>query len=101
MGYQIAEVSFSSRGADECAAVRLVGTTPGGHSGSPRKLTRRAEGGYYPCCTSATHVAMPPSFALGDNADLKANAAALRKDFGPRAPRQLAAAHRTKTFGLP
>ena len=54
--------------------------------------------GYRPCCTRATHAAIPPTHALGKNHPLRARRLSPWKHFGPLAPRRLAAFHYSESF---
>ena len=92
-GHGSAEVAFGSRDADGCVSVRPVGTASRAHSGSRCELGQGAEMGYCPSCASATRVALPPSCALGDNSDVRAERVVLRQECGPEAPRRFAALH--------
>ena len=67
-GHHSAQVALSSRDDDSYALIRLARTTFQRHLGSRWELARGAKTGYSPCCTPATIVAVPPSFALGGNA---------------------------------
>ena len=55
--------------------------------------------GCCPRCAAETHVALPPSFALGVGDALKAQGAHLWKDFGPWGGRRSAARKYVQTDG--
>ena len=80
-GYQSSEVAGTARGVDGGALVRLVGQTSKGRKGRKKVLVKKAKVGLWPCCAAATHVALPPAFALGAADALKAQGAHLRKEF--------------------
>ena len=77
MGYQVQEVSFSSRDTEGCVLVRLVGATLRAYSGTRLDLSQRAKVGYCTYGTRATHVAPPPSFIQGEYDDLEVTVGAL------------------------
>ena len=54
-------------------------------------LCRKAKVGYCPCCTQASHVAIPPSYTIGAMCPLKRMGVRLWTALGPWAPRRLAA----------
>ena len=62
-----------------------------GHDGKANNFCRRAKVGYCPCCTRATHVAIPPPYPLGPYGGLKHTGIRLRAEFDPWAPRRPAA----------
>ena len=92
-GYQSSELASTPCGVGRCAQVRLMGQAPEGHTGAKRELAHRAEVGRCPRCAALTHVAAPPSFALGALDALKAQWAQFRVEFGPRRGCNLAACH--------
>ena len=61
MAYRSAHVAMNLFEAEELAVVRSVGTTSRSHVALRADLPRGARVGYCPCCTSATHVAIPPA----------------------------------------
>ena len=79
--------------------MRLGGTTSRGHSGTKAGLAQRAKVGYCPCFTRATHVAIPPSYKLGEFANDKARGPELWKSAGPSAARRIAAYSYLRKYG--
>ena len=90
---------ISSREADGRLSTRLVGTVSTAHPATKPNLAQRASVGYCPRCAKATHVALPAPYTLGEYIALKAEETPMWKQFGPRAPRRLAALHPAKSFG--
>ena len=88
-GRHSAAITSSSRDSKSCALVRLVGTASRAHPGCRRELAQGAQAGYQPCCTSATHVALLPSCALGRNNVEKRGRSPMEKIWA-LAPRRLA-----------
>ena len=99
MAYLSAHVAMSLRKAEKFASVRLAGTTSRAHSALRADLARRAKVGNCKCCTTATHVAPPPTYALGEFCPPEERGLALRKMDGPRAPRRLAACQFARKYG--
>ena len=77
----------------------LVRTASRAHSAPRAELTQRARVGYSPRCTLAAHVALPPTYALGDGHLVKARGPALWKTYGPRAPRRMAVCGYATIYG--
>ena len=99
MAYLSAHVAMSLRKAEKFASVRFAGTTSRAHSALRADLARRAKVGNCKCCTTATHVAPPPTYALGEFCPPEERGLALRKMDGPRAPRRLAACQFARKYG--
>ena len=68
--------------------MRVDGTASRGGSGPP---LQRAKVGYCPCCSTISHIAVPPSYAAGKFDKDKCTSTNLWQLFGPWAPRFLAA----------
>ena len=83
MGYHGAEVALKPRVAAKFTLVRLLGTTSRAHSANKPDAEPRAKDGYCPCCTRATHVAIPPTHSLGERYLLQARGFSPRKCLGP------------------
>ena len=83
VGYPSSEVAFTSCDVDGRVLVRLVGQAPEGHTGNKTDFAQKGKAGYLPCCATATHVALPPTFLLGARDALKATGIHLRKGRGP------------------
>ena len=77
----------------------LVGPTSRAHTTSEQNIVRRAKVGYGPCCSRATHAAIPPSYASGDYRSMETRGLAASKIFGPWAPPRIAASHYVKSPG--
>ena len=65
VGYLSSQSAFSRCEASRSAIVRLMGQSSNGHTEAKTELAQRAKAGYCPCCATMTHVALPPTFALG------------------------------------
>ena len=76
-----------------------MGAVPRAHSAQRADLARRAKVGYCLCCTVATHVALPPTHALGKFNLLEARGSASRTTDGPWAPGRLGARQYAHTHG--
>ena len=83
VSYQGAEVALNPCEAGKFALSRLLGTSSCAHSENKTDITQRAEVGCWPCCARATHVATPPTYALGEYPPLKARVLALWGNSGP------------------
>ena len=64
MGYQSFHLAVESCGARRGVPARIIGQASTGRSGTKRELAERAKVAYYPRCTIATHVSVPPAPAL-------------------------------------
>ena len=92
MEYQSWDVVYDHCEAWKSTLVRLEGRLSKGHEGKAKDgLCQKAKVGYCPCCTQATHVAIPPAYTLAALDPLKQLAIRLWTAFGPWAPRRLAA----------
>ena len=69
------------------------------HSATKQNIIQSAKVGYRPSCAKATHVALPASYALGEHSDMEAEGFTVLEQFGPRAPRRLAALHYAESSG--
>ena len=63
--YQSAMVARNSREARELALIRLARATSRSHPAPEADSAQREQVGYCPCCTRATHVAVPPTYSFG------------------------------------
>ena len=68
--------------------MRVEGTASRGGSGPP---LQKAKVGYCPCCSTISHIAVPPSYAAGSFDKDKCTSTTLWQSFGPWASRYLAA----------
>ena len=92
MGYQSWDVVYDHCEAWKWTLVRLEGRLSKGRDAKAKDgICQKAKVGYCPCCTRATHVAIPQSYAIGAMDPLKQMGIRLWTAFGPWAPRRLAA----------
>ena len=92
MGYQSWDVVFDHCEAWKWILVRLEGRLPKGRDSNVKGgICQKAKAGYCPCCTRATHVAIPQPYTLGAVDPLKQMGIRLWSAFGPWAARRLAA----------
>lgn len=71
MAYQSASVAMNLCESEKFALVRLAGATSRAHSANRTEIAQRARAGCCPCCSRATHVALPPAYALDEFRNLK------------------------------
>ena len=85
MAYLSSQVALNVCEAEKFALACLAGTAYRAHSAACADLAQRAKVSHCPCCTLATHVALPPKSAPGDSNSLRARGSALRgrMDRGP------------------
>ena len=88
---------------DHCDAwkstlVKIEGRLPKGRDAKADNLCQKAKVGYYPCCSQAAHVAIPPAYPLGPLDPLKRMGIRLWAEFGPWASRRLAAIEYTMRY---
>ena len=91
MAYRSRGIAYGHYGAWQSTLVRIEGRLSKSHDGKAGNLFRRAKVGYCPCCACVTHVAIPPSYSLGPHDGLTHTGILLWAEFGPWAPRRLAA----------
>ena len=92
MGYQSWDVVYDHCDDWRTTIVRLEGRLSKGNDANAKdNLCQKVKVRYCPCCARATHVAVPPPYALGELDPLKLQGARLWAEFGPWAPRRLAA----------
>jgi len=97
--YQSAEVLLERCERAKEILVRIVGSCSKGHMAVKREVTQRAKVGYCPCCTVATHILIPPSYAVGRFDQNKYRGLRLWQSKGPWASRSLAAALYANNYG--
>ena len=86
--YQSASLVLPPGDSHRHILMRVEGTASRGGSGPP---LQRAKVGYCPCCSTISHIAVPPSYAAGTFDNDKCTSTTLWQSFGPWAPRYLAA----------
>ena len=84
--------------SEKFALIFFAGHTSRAHTAPRKDIAQRAKAGCCPCCALATHVASPPTFALGDFNWLKSRRLALWETHGRRAPRRLAARYCDRAY---
>ena len=78
MTYQSVEILSESCVGDGSIFVRLEG-----HSGAKNELARRAKVGFCPCCSQATHSAVPSRYEVGGFPSDRAHGLQLLREHGP------------------
>ena len=86
--YQSASLVLPPGESHRHILLRVEGTASRGGSGPP---LQRGKVGYCPCCSTISHIAVPPSYAAGLFDKDKCTSTSLWQSFGPWAPRYLAA----------
>ena len=97
--------AYQSRGSayGHCEAwqstlVRVEDPSSNGRDGETDSPCQRGKVVYCPCCTRATHVAIPPPYPLGPYAGLKHTGIRLLVELGLWAPRRLVAIEYSTRF---
>ena len=88
--YMSPEVLLTLGEGPKFILLRIEGYCTRGHSSND--LMQKAKVGLCPCCARATHVLVPPSYAVGTPDRKKKNSVYLWQRFGPFASRNYAAA---------
>ena len=84
MGHQSWGAVYGHCGAWKSTLARSEGRLSRGFEAKAKDgLCQRAKVGYCPCCTQATHVAIPPAYTLGALDPLKQMGVRLWTAFGP------------------
>ena len=98
MAFRSAVMAATMRDAGEFILACCPGMVAKAHSAPKSNLARGAKEGCGPCCSRATHVAIPPMYQAGEYGWCKARGLAL---WAPRrlAPRRLAACKYAGDFG--
>ena len=91
IGHQNSDVARDPCDAFRRILIRPVGPVAVGHDASTKTAAQKAEVGYCPCCTQATHIAATPTFTLGDYSSIKELGMSLWAADGLWAGRRLAA----------
>lgn len=98
--YQSSNILFGNLEGGNIALV-LEGTTSRCHNGGKTELARRATVRDCPCCTAATHVAIPAPYEAGEFSNEGDRALEFRKNLGPWVDRRHVAYFLLRTFGSP
>ena len=88
--YQSPEVLFDAAKTRDDVLVRLEGLRCKSHN-DKQNVCQKAKVGFCPCCAIPTHVAIPNSYALGENDFRNQQAIDPWAAFGPWGPRRSAA----------
>ena len=88
--YMAPEVLLNICDGHKFILLRITGYCTRGHDSNV--LAQKAKVGLCPCCAEATHVLVPPSYAVGRPDRKKKNSVYLWQRFGPFASRNYAAA---------
>ena len=91
MAQQSREAVFAQCARDGAISVRLEWACSRARQGAKTGSARRAEVGYCPCSTRASHVAAPLRCEVGKFPNEKARGLNLARDYGPWAARRYAA----------
>ena len=91
MAHQSWGIAHGHCAARQSTLVGFEGRLSKGHNGKADGLCQKSTGGYCPCCARATRVAISPPYSLGPLGGLKQTGIRLWAEFGPWAPRSLAA----------
>ena len=91
MAYQSWDIACGHCESRQLALVRIEGRLSVGHGGTAGGFSQTAKVGFCPCCVQATRVAITPPYSLAPLDGLKQMGIRLCAEFGPWAPRRLAA----------
>ena len=94
IGYQSSEVAGHHCDAFRNILIRMKVAIAKGHDASKQNSAQKAKVGHCPCCTKATHIALPPTYPLGERSAKKGRGMSLRPEecrFGRMAEHRLAA----------
>ena len=94
--YQSASAALPPGDSHKHILLRVEGTASRGGSG---QSLQKAKVGFCPCCSVITHIAVPPSYEVGDYVEAKFAGIKLWQQFGPWAPRYLAAHQYHNAYG--
>ena len=93
MAYRPEEIACTHKDGGKRVLLLSGGAVSRGHQASQATaVARRGETGYFPCCSVATHVAVPALFNLGEHSERKAIGMTIWRRRGPWALRSYAAA---------
>ena len=81
--------------------IRMEEAIAKGHDASKRNLAQKAKVGNFPCCAGATHIALPPTYLLGESSAVEEKGLSLSTEDGPWARRRLAALTYVLDYGEP
>ena len=84
LGYSVMACQSGGILPESCVGDGSIFVRLEGHSGAKNELGRRARVGFCPCCTQATHSAVPSRYTVGGFPSDRAHGLQLLRERGPR-----------------
>ena len=99
MAHQRWEILLYSTAWDKFALFRLGGTTFREHGGAEAEVAQCAKVGYSTCCDDSTQAAVPATYEVGEDSNVKSRGLELWKPSGPEAARPYATFLYSREYG--